>query len=84
LLLSCATAPTPAQDHHADRASFQYLGVIEGFYGPPWSHQDRLDILAFMEEVGLADYVYAPKDDPYHRARWRDPYPPKPPADSGS
>ena len=77
LLLSCATAPTPAQDHHADRASFQYLGVIEGFYGPPWSHQDRLDILAFMEEVGLADYVYAPKDDPYHRARWRDPYPPE-------
>lgn len=50
-------------------------GVIEGFYGPPWSHQDRLDMLAFMGRVGLHDYVYAPKDDPYHLARWDEPYP---------
>ena len=51
-------------------------GVIEGFYGPPWSHRDRLDMLAFLGRVGLTDYVYAPKNDPYHRDRWRDPYPP--------
>ncbi len=50
-------------------------GIVEGFYGPPWSHQDRLDILAFMGKVGMNAYFYAPKDDPYHRDRWRDQYP---------
>ena len=56
-------------------AGFQTRGVIEGFYGPPWSYQDRLDVLRFMGKVGLNTYFYAPKDDPYHRERWRDPYP---------
>ena len=50
-------------------------GVIEGFYGPPWPHDDRLDVIRFMGRVGLDAYVYAPKDDPYHLARWREPYP---------
>jgi hyaluronoglucosaminidase len=55
--------------------SFSQVGVIEGFYGPPWSHQDRLDVIRFMGDVGLTTYYYAPKDDPYHRQRWREPYP---------
>ena len=50
-------------------------GVIEGFYGPTWPHEDRLDVIRFMGRVGLDAYVYAPKDDPYHLARWREPYP---------
>jgi len=54
---------------------FAETGVIEGFYGPPWSHQDRLDVLRFMGQVGLTTYYYAPKDDPYHRERWRESYP---------
>ncbi len=54
---------------------FLQMGVIEGFYGPPWSHQDRLDVLRFMGRVGLSHYYYAPKDDPFHRAQWREPYP---------
>jgi hyaluronoglucosaminidase len=49
--------------------------VIEGFYGQPWSHAERLDLLAFCAREGLNTWVHAPKDDPYHRARWRDPYP---------
>ncbi len=28
-----------------------------------------------MGQVGLTTYFYAPKDDPYHRERWREPYP---------
>jgi len=54
---------------------FAETGVIEGFYGPPWSHQDRVDVLRFMGRVGLTTYYYAPKDDPYHRERWRESYP---------
>jgi hyaluronoglucosaminidase len=50
-------------------------GVIEGFYGPPWSHAERLDLIRFCGREGLTTWVHAPKDDPYHRARWRDPYP---------
>ncbi len=55
--------------------SFEIAGVIEGFYGTPWSHEDRLDILEFMGQVGLNTYFYAPKADPYHLSRWRDAYP---------
>lgn len=50
-------------------------GVVEGFYGAPWSHDERIDFLRFASRVGLNEYMYAPKDDPYHRERWRDPYP---------
>jgi hyaluronoglucosaminidase len=55
--------------------SFPMRGVIEGFYGPPWSHEERLDLIGFCARHGLNTWVHAPKDDPYHRARWRDPYP---------
>ncbi|MFL5928269.1 MAG: protein O-GlcNAcase [Gaiellaceae bacterium] len=50
-------------------------GVIEGFYGPPWTHEERLDLIAFCGAERFNTWVHAPKDDPYHRARWREPYP---------
>ncbi|WP_169807871.1 beta-N-acetylhexosaminidase family protein [Actinomadura hibisca] len=50
-------------------------GTIEGFYGTPWSHADRLGHLRFSGRRKLNTYVYAPKDDPFHRERWREPYP---------
>jgi len=50
-------------------------GSIEGFYGQPWSHQERMDQMAFYGDVKANTYIYAPKDDPYHRERWREPYP---------
>jgi len=59
----------------ADFPSFAVRGIVEGFYGTPWSHQDRLDLLRFEGQHGMNSYFYAPKDDPYHRKQWRDPYP---------
>ncbi|TJZ54728.1 beta-N-acetylhexosaminidase [Streptomyces piniterrae] len=50
-------------------------GVIEGFYGTPWSHAARLDQLDFYAEHKMNIYVYSPKDDAYLREKWRDPYP---------
>jgi hyaluronoglucosaminidase len=47
-------------------------GVIEGFYGPPWSPTARLTLLEFVAERGMNAYVYAPKSDPKHRDRWRE------------
>ncbi|WP_345008758.1 beta-N-acetylglucosaminidase domain-containing protein [Streptomyces shaanxiensis] len=51
-------------------------GVIEGFYGTPWSHPERLAQLDFYGRTKQNVYVYSPKDDDYLRARWRDEYPP--------
>ena len=59
----------------ASAAPVPLRGVIEGFYGTPWQLQDRLDILSFAHTVGYNAYIYAPKDDPYHREKWREPYP---------
>ncbi|WP_432001261.1 beta-N-acetylglucosaminidase domain-containing protein [Streptomyces sioyaensis] len=50
-------------------------GVIEGFYGTPWSHEARLDQLDFYGAHKMNLYVYSPKDDAYLREKWRDPYP---------
>lgn len=58
-----------------DWPSVSCRGVIEGFYGNPWSHHDRLRQFEFYGKHKLNIYVYGPKDDPYHRAHWRDPYP---------
>jgi hyaluronoglucosaminidase len=51
-------------------------GVIEGFYGPPWSQSSRLTVLEFVAERGMNAYVYAPKSDAKHRHCWRDAYDP--------
>jgi hyaluronoglucosaminidase len=54
----------------------RHRGAIEGFYGSPWTQEERLDQLDFYGRFKLNTYIYAPKDDPYHRDRWREPYPP--------
>jgi len=59
----------------SDYPSMPLRGAIEGFYGSPWTLAERLDQLAFFGDVKANTYIYAPKDDPYHRDRWRDPYP---------
>jgi hyaluronoglucosaminidase len=48
--------------------------VIEGFYGPPWAPEARVALIEFVAEHGMNAYVYAPKSDPKHRDRWREPY----------
>ncbi|MEE1801171.1 beta-N-acetylglucosaminidase domain-containing protein [Streptomyces sp. JV176] len=58
-----------------DHPLMSLRGSIEGFYGAPWSHADRLDQLAFYGAVKANTYIYAPKDDVYLRESWRDTYP---------
>lgn len=55
--------------------AFAHRGVIEGFYGTPWRHEDRLWWIDRLGTWGMNRYVHAPKDDPLHRERWREPYP---------
>lgn len=57
-----------------DFADIKTRGVIEGFYSIPWSKDQRIDMLKFMDSVFLNSYIYAPKDDPYHNKKWREFY----------
>ena len=50
-------------------------GIVEGFYGRAWTFDERADIMNFCRQHNLNAYIYAPKDDPYHREKWRTPYP---------
>lgn len=49
-------------------------GVIEGFYGRPWTDAQRRQLFRWLQQWGLNTYMYAPKDDLKHRAIWRAPY----------
>jgi len=53
---------------------FAIRGVIEGFYGRPWTHQQRLSLIDFLAQRGMNTFVYSPKDDPLVRQDWRMPY----------
>ncbi len=55
--------------------TFQRRGIVEGFFGPPWSMAQRKRLFEFGAPRGMNTYLYAPKDDPYHRKLWRRPYP---------
>ncbi|WP_372345790.1 beta-N-acetylglucosaminidase domain-containing protein [Streptomyces sp. KL116D] len=50
-------------------------GLTEGFYGTPWTTEQRLAQLDFMGRTKQNRYLYAPGDDLYRQARWRETYP---------
>ncbi|BCW82337.1 beta-N-acetylglucosaminidase [Arthrobacter sp. NicSoilE8] len=60
--------------HVSDWPLMETRGVIEGFYGTPWSHQARLDVISFAGRQKMNTYIYSPKDDPLLREKWRDLY----------
>jgi hypothetical protein len=51
------------------------LGIIEGFYGKPWSWEAREETVSFLAPYGYRFYLYAPKFDPYLRRQWQEPHP---------
>lgn len=60
----------------SDHPALPFRGVVEGFYGTPWSHRVRLNLIDFYSRMKMNTYVYGPKDDPYHSSpHWREPYP---------
>src|SRR5258706_3470982 len=48
------------------------LGIIEGYYGTPWSWEMRREQVAFLAPHGYRFFIYAPKADPFLRKRWRE------------
>jgi hyaluronoglucosaminidase len=53
---------------------FAIRGVIEGFYGNPWTREQRLKLIEFLGAHEMNTFVYAPKDDPLVRRAWREGY----------
>jgi hyaluronoglucosaminidase len=51
------------------------LGIIEGFFGRPYSWDERADMVRALGPAGYGFYLYAPKADGHLRRRWREPYP---------
>lgn len=51
------------------------LGIIEGYYGRPWTWAERADTIEFLAPHGYRFYLYAPKADPHLRKRWSESHP---------
>lgn len=58
-------------NHHP----FQVRGAIEGFYGVYYTFPERNELIRFLGEHQFNWYIYGPKNDRQHRARWWEPYP---------
>lgn len=52
-----------------------WLAALEGYYGPPLSHEERVALVEWLAAHDYDAYAYSPKDDPFARERWREPYP---------
>lgn len=53
--------------------AYPWRGVLEGFYGRPWSWAERRDMAEWMSRRRMNLLVIAPKDDPGLREEWRRP-----------
>jgi len=58
-----------------DYPNMKIRGIIEGFYGEPWTFKERCEAIDTISKFKMNAYVYAPKNDLYHRIKWSDPYP---------
>lgn len=58
-----------------DFADTQYRGVIEGYYGVPYSEEVTADLFRFMARYKMNTYMYGAKSDPYHSQYWDKAYP---------
>ena len=58
-----------------DYADVKNRGIIEGYYGVPYSADVTKDLFRFMARFKMNMYMYGAKSDPYHSRYWADPYP---------
>lgn len=58
-----------------DYADIRDRGIIEGYYGVPYSAEVTKDLFRFMARYKMNTYMYGAKSDPYHSRYWAEPYP---------
>nr|XP_029134990.1 LOW QUALITY PROTEIN: protein O-GlcNAcase [Labrus bergylta] len=74
---ACVEAPPAEESGIAVQATGHrkfISGVVEGFYGRPWTMEQRKELFRRQQKWGLNTYLYAPKDDYKHRMFWRELY----------
>uniref|UniRef100_A0A671YEI7 Protein O-GlcNAcase n=1 Tax=Sparus aurata TaxID=8175 RepID=A0A671YEI7_SPAAU len=75
---ACAEAPGPVEQSGIAVEPIGHRkfisGVVEGFYGRPWTMEQRKELFRRQQKWGLNTYLYAPKDDYKHRMFWRELY----------
>uniref|UniRef100_A0A8C6KS72 protein O-GlcNAcase n=1 Tax=Nothobranchius furzeri TaxID=105023 RepID=A0A8C6KS72_NOTFU len=74
---ACVEAPGPVVDSVGVESTGHrkfISGVVEGFYGRPWTMEQRKELFRRQQKWGLNAYLYAPKDDYKHRMFWRELY----------
>ena len=61
-----------------DWPDLDFRGVVEGYYGAPWSFKARKAQFEFYGRNKMNIYIFGPKDDPYHHGQGcYNPYPEK-------
>lgn len=73
--LQIASQPQVMEVTVSDYPSINERGLVEGFYGNPYSDSDRYNLFEFFGRQKMNVYIYGPKDDVYHKGKWREPYP---------
>lgn len=58
-----------------DYADQKNRGLVEGYYGVPYSIDVKKDVMRFMMRHKMNSYMYGAKSDYYHSAYWKQPYP---------
>ena len=73
-ILDCGTADLNSVVIY-DYADIRDRGIIEGYYGVPYSAEVTKDLFRFMARYKMNTYMYGAKSDPYHSRYWSEPYP---------
>ncbi len=55
----------------------EHLGIVEGYFGTPWTWTARKKVVSALSEKGYGFFIYAPKADQHLRKKWDKPYPAK-------
>ena len=58
-----------------DYPSVPQRGLVEGYYGNPYSKENRMGLFDMFGQLKMNVYIYGPKDDAYHKSKWREEYP---------
>ena len=59
--VTCSYSDRMSDDSLSDVGKEYILGVVEGFYGNPWTKDERFNLLKRMKEQNMNAYIYAPK-----------------------
>ena len=58
-----------------DYADQKSRGIVEGYYGYPYTVEVKKDLMRFMMRHKMNTYMYGAKSDPYHSQFWKNAYP---------